>query len=232
MRVLRSPWLVGLVSALSFGCGGQSPPPDEPATPSVPAPEPEPPPPPAAEASPEAEPAETPPAETKPADDENQGRNIKYVVTPTGLEINVAGVQFVATASAIKVAGGWGVKVKAKASAKDGKPHRLLTPKHGALAFAGSVERGGQAQRFGDKRDGDEAKTIEEKQVELTRDWPGDSGEKPLKEGDKLTLDVGLWGLGEEDPESGRPVKQFFVVKMTAGKGKPDALVQPPDKFQ
>ena len=232
MRVSRLPWLVGLLSAVSFGCGGQSPPPDEPAAPSVPVPEPEPPPP-VAETPPESEPAETAPAEApKPVDDENQGRNIKYVVTPTGLEISVAGVQFVATASAIRVGGGWGVKVKAKAIAKDGKPHRLLTPKHGALAFAGSVERGGQPQRFGDKREGDETKSIEEKQVELSRDWPGDSGEKPLKAGDKLTLDVGLWGLGEEDPESGRPVKQFFVVKMTVGKGKPDALVQPPDKFQ
>jgi hypothetical protein len=173
-------------------------------------------------------PADTPaPAE---AADAPAGREIRYLVTAQGLEIEVSGVRFVATATPIKLAGGWGVKVMASATSRDGKTHQLLNPKRGPLAFAGAVERGGQSTRFGDKREGDESLALERK-LELSRVWPGDTGEKPLKNGDALTLEVGLWGLSDGG-EDRRPVKQFFVVRMTAGQGKPQPVVQPPEKFQ
>lgn len=157
-------------------------------------------------------------------------RELKYVVTPQGLQIRVEGVEFLANATPTKTGGGWGVKVKVTAQAKDDKSHQLLTPRRGPLAFAGSIERNGQAQRFGDKREGDESEPVVSASSEFTREWPGDSGEKAAKQGDKLVLEVGLWGLGESDDKL-RPVKQFFTVKMSVGKGKPQAVVEPPAAF-
>jgi len=156
-----------------------------------------------------------------------EGREIKYIVTPEGLEVEVAGVRFTTAVKPIQMAGGWGVRLSATGKSKDGKAHSLSNPKGGPIALAGSVKRGGNAERFGDKREGDDEKTIEAAApLEISREWPA-KGEKPLHDGDELQLEVGLWGLGD-DAASRRPVRDFFRVKMVVGKKKPQPVITPP----
>jgi hypothetical protein len=191
---------------------------------------------PAAEAVPEA-PAEPAAAESKPAPEaesdaeqapaEQKAREVTYTQSPEGLKIEVAGVRFVATADPVRAGGGWGVKVKVVATAQDSKPHQLLSPKNGPLAFAGKVDRGGKVEQLSDERSGDEEKAVAEKGFEFSRVWPGKSGAQPLKAGEKLELQVGLWGLGESS-DALRPVRQFLTVKMAAGKKTPQPVVSPP----
>jgi hypothetical protein len=213
----------------AFGCGASAPPAEEPA----PAPEstaPEPAAEPAAEPSTDAKPeaatggdkAEEP-AESAP---DQKPREVKYTQTPDGLKVEVSGVRFLATATPARSGGGWGVKVKVKASATDGKEHKLLSPKNGPLAFAGKVDRGGDVEQLGDERAGDEEKVITEKGIEFTREWPGKAG-KPLAAGQSLELQIGIWGVGQNSSEL-RPVRQFCLVKMTAGKKTPQPVLSPP----
>jgi hypothetical protein len=156
-----------------------------------------------------------------------EGREIKYIVTPQGLEVEVAGVHFLAAATAIKTGGGWGVRVSATAKSKDEKAHSLLSPKGGPIALAGNVKRGGTSERFSDKREGEDEKIIPANEpLEFSREWPA-KGEKALRPGDELELEVGLWGLGD-DAASRRPVRQFFNVRMLVGKQKPLPVVVPP----
>ena len=178
----------------------------------------------------------TPPDEaTKAADvpiatesaERPEGRDIKYIVTPEGLEVEVAGVRFTTAVKPIQVAGGWGVRLTATGKSKDGKAHSLLNPKRGPMMLAGNVKRGGKAERFGDKREGDDQKTIEASApLDISREWPA-KGEKALHDGDEIELEVGLWGLGD-DAASARPVRDFFRVKMVVGKKKPQPVISPP----
>ncbi len=62
----------------------------------------------------------------------------------------------------------------------------------------------------------------------LERRWPTKASDKPLGAGDKLELQVGLWGIGA-DAKSRRPLKKFFIVTMVVGKGEPRPLVAPPE---
>ena len=107
---------------------------------------------------------------------------------------------------------GWGVKVKVYASVDGRQSHKLLNPKNGPLAFAGKVDRGGNVEQLGDERAGDEEKELREKAIEFSREWPGKTGAKPLTAGQKLELQVGLWGVGA-DSLSLRPVRQFCLVE-------------------
>lgn len=219
---------------LAVACGGaQATPPAEPqvaesATPAAA---------PAAEPASSAEPAkpapgdsEAPPSAPAKADpDPNATREVTYVVVPEGLKISVAGVRFAVSASAVQVASGWGVKLNVVASAVDGKPHSLSSPKAGPLAFAGSVLRSGksEAEPFGDERSGDGEQSIfGDDATKFSRTWPA-KGVRVLGAGDSLDLQVALWGLGSEKDER-RPVKKFCHVRMLVGKGKPRAIVEPP----
>jgi hypothetical protein len=187
-------------------------------------------------ASPPSEAESTPPDEkTKAADtpiatesaERPEGREIKYIVAPEGLEVEVAGVRFTTAVKPIQVAGGWGVRVSATGKSMDGKAHSLSSPKAGPIALAGNVKRAGKAEHFLDTREGDGEKTIEASApLEISREWPA-KGEKPLHDGDEIELDVGLWGLGD-DAASRRPVRAFFVVKMVVGKKKPQPVITPP----
>jgi hypothetical protein len=180
---------------------------------------------PAAEAKPEAEPE----AEAKPAKDPNAMREVRYVVTPEGLKIEVAGVRFLASAEAKQIGQGWGAKVTIKAEVTDGKEHVLLDPKNGPLAFAAAVFKKGssEAERIADSRDGDgELKLSSGSPSSFSRDFPNKGG-RVLGIGETLDMEVALWGLGESTADR-RPVKQFFHVKMKVDKGKPKAVVEPP----
>jgi hypothetical protein len=65
-----------------------------------------------------------------------------------------------------------------------------------------------------------------DKPLKFAREWPGKGG-KGLAAGDELTLQVGLWGLGD-NAETRRPVRNFVLIKMVAGKKKPQPVVTPP----
>jgi hypothetical protein len=181
---------------------------------------------PAADTKPE---AEAKPAEETPAKDPNAMREVKYVVTPEGLKIEVAGVRFLASAAAKQVGQGWGAKITVKAEVIDNKDHVLLNPKNGPIAFAAAVFKKGstEAERIPDEREGDgEMKLSAGLPKTFTRDFPHKGG-RVLAMGETLDMEVALWGLGETK-EDRRPVKQFFHVKMKVDKGKPKAIVEPP----
>ncbi len=233
MRIVRSASL--LSSLLAVACGAQTTTPAQPAgaeaaalapssapapAPSAEAPKPAP--------NDTATDSETPaPAKTEP--DPDATREVTYVVVPEGLKISVAGVRFTVSASAVQVASGWGVKLNVVASAVDGKPHSLSSPKAGPLAFAGSVLRKGQSEPepFGDERAGDgEQGIFGDDATKFSRTWPA-KGVRVLGAGDSLDLQVALWGLGTEK-DSRRPVKKFCHVRMQVGKGKPRAILEPP----
>jgi hypothetical protein len=177
---------------------------------------------PAADAKPEA------PVDAKPAKDPNAAREVKYVVTPEGLKIEVAGVRFLASAEAKQIAQGWGAKVSIKAEALDGKEHVLLNPKNGPIAFAAAVFKKGstEAERIPDSRDGDGEVKVGASASTFSREFPAKGG-RVLAMGETLDMEVALWGLGDTS-EDRRPVKQFFHVKMKVDKGKPKATVEPP----
>jgi hypothetical protein len=224
----------GWLAATSLaGCGGEAT--AEPKTPdaAVEAPaaaEPAPAPAPADAAPPEAQ-SEEPKADApaaKPAKDPNAMREVKYVVTPEGLKIEVAGVRFLASAEAKQIAQGWGAKVTIKAEATDGKEHVLLNPKNGPIAFAAAVFKKGstEAERIPDSREGDGEVKLSGSPSTFSREFPAKGG-RVLAIGETLDMEVALWGLGES-AEDRRPVKQFFHVKMKVDKGKPKAVVEPP----
>ncbi len=229
-QALALAWLV----TVSLGaCGAEAAP--EPKTPEAaaePAPAPEPAPAtPAADAKPaeEAKPAaDAKPAETPPKDP-NAMREVRYVVTPEGLKIEVAGVRFLASAEAKQVGQGWGAKVTIKAEVTDSKEHVLLNPKNGPIAFAAAVFKkdSNEAERIPDSREGDaEMKLVSGLPKTFSRDFPNKGG-RVLAIGETLDMEVALWGLGETAADR-RPVKQFFHVKMKVEKGKPRAKVEPP----
>ena len=95
------------------------------------------------------------------------------------------------------------------------------------VMLGGKVDRGGKVEQLGDERAGEEEKVISEKGIEFTREWPGKTGHKPLAAGQSLELQVGIWGVGQNSTEL-RPVRQFCLVKMTAGKRTPAPVVMPP----
>ena len=229
-QVLLGAWFVATSLA---ACGGAAAPEPKtadaaaaPAEPTAPAPEARP----AADASPAAE--TKPEADAKPAaapaKDPNAAREVKYVVTPEGLKIEVAGVRFLVSAEAKQIAQGWGAKVSIKAEALDGKEHVLLNPKNGPIAFAAAVFKKGstEAERIPDSREGDGEAKVGASASTFTREFPSKGG-RVLGMGETLDMEVALWGLGDNS-EDRRPVKQFFHVKMKVEKGKPKAIVEPP----
>lgn len=161
--------------------------------------------------------------------DDKLPRTVKYIMTTAGLEIEVEGVRFTPKATPIKVGAGWGVRIVVDAKVIDDTAHSLLDPKNGPLAFAGSVDRGGEVLRIGDKREGEGEKLIGPgEKVKLERDWPGKTGDKPVTAGQSVALEVGLWGLGP-DADQRRAVRDFFQVKLRVGdKGKPQPVISPP----
>ena len=231
-QVLVGAWLVAMSIA---GCAGDPAPTPKTAEAAAPAASPEPASPPgdaapAADAKPEAE--AKPEADAKPAaapaKDPNAVREVKYVVTPEGLKIEVAGVRFLASAAPKQIAQGWGAKVTIKAEALDGKEHVLMNPKNGPIAFAAAVFKKGstEAERIPDSRDGEGEAKITATPSTFSRDFPNKGG-RVLAMGETLDMEVALWGLGDTS-EDRRPVKQFFHVKMKVDKGKPKATVEPP----
>jgi hypothetical protein len=234
-------WRVVALALMASGCAGQSVP--EPSAPqAAPSAEPAP----AAHVAPaeSAAAAEPEPAVPDPAaaegdapvaepvaqkpKDPNAQREVKYVVTPEGLKVDVAGVRFLVSAAAKQIAQGWGAKISVKAEALDGKEHVLMSPKNGPIAFAAAVFKKGstEAERIPDAREGEGELRISASPVSFARDFPNKGG-RVLAIGETLDMEVALWGLGTSADDR-RPVKQFVHVKMKVEKGKPKAIVEPP----
>ena len=163
-------------------------------------------------------------------DVEVQEREVSYLVRPEGLQIDVEGARFLPKAKAVRVKGGWGVAIDVRASAEDDRTHSLLRGNDGALAFAGTVVRRGKEAEFGDERStGEEQLLFPGSSLTLSRKWPGTLDLAPLARGDELRLEVGLWGLGR-DAKSRRPVKKFFLVRVSVGQKRPSVLLTPPSQ--
>jgi len=158
-------------------------------------------------------------------------RDVKYIVTGGRVEVEVAGCRFKPSAKAIKIGDGWGVKLTVEGEAKDDKMHSLLQTSTGPLAFAGKVMQGGKEIDINDKREGGEDGLVAPgTPTTFEREWPGKSGMKPLKKGDKIELQVGLWGLAATpNPADRRLVRKFIVVTMNVEKADPRPLVAAPE---
>lgn len=213
------------ISALLVACGTPSPPAESPAPPAPPSAAPIAEPAPSASAS--AEPAPAEPAEPPP---DTGPREVKYVMAGGKLEIVVEGVRFKPSAKAAKLGGGWGIALEVEGEAQDDQMHSLLKPKSGALAIAAKITRkGGKVEETTDTRDGEDEDFVTPGTLAtLERKWPDKTGPKPLVAGDKVALQVGLWGIGA-DAKSRRPLKKFFSVTMVVGKGEPRPLIAPPE---
>lgn len=215
------------ISVLLVACGTPTPPAESPAPTAPPSAEPAPAP--SAEPAPSAraEPAPDEPAEPPP---DTGPREVKYVVTGGKLEIVVDGVRFKPSAKAVKLGGGWGIELQVEGEAQDDKMHSLLKPKSGALAIAAKITRkGGKLEETADTREGEDEDFVTPGTLAmLERKWPEKAGDKPLGAGDKVQLQVGLWGIGA-DAKSRRPLKKFFIVSMGVGKGEPRPLIAPPE---
>lgn len=217
----RVAMVVGLL--LATGCGNAAPPPAEPtAAAPTKAPSPEP------ESTPE--PSDPPSEASAPAATPDLApRDVRYVMTPAGLVIEISGARFTPKAKAVRVGGGWGVRLEVEASVED-TALSLLAPDGEPLAIAAQMIRAGDTTRFSDTRRGDKERFLSPGQShKLVREFPGKTGEKPLKKGERLVLQVGLWGLGP-DEKSRRPVKKLFVVAMEVGSKTPQPVISPPEQ--
>lgn len=170
-------------------------------------------------------PAKTPPPAKK--NDEatpGKGLDLIYRLKADGLHVEVLGAEFLPKARAVKIAGGWGVEIDVEAQTSEDVS--LLGSKKGPLAFAARVTRPAE-ETIGDSRDGSEDVWLRpEKPLRFRRTWP-DAGTPPVRAGQTLELQVGLWGLGAT-PDERKPVRKFFVVKMKPDEKGATALVSPP----
>ncbi len=158
-------------------------------------------------------------------------RKVAYRVTPNGLIVEIEGARFTPKATAKKLPkGAYGIELEVVAEALDDRTHTLLSPKLGPLSMAAVIfdKKGEEHRRYNDRREGKEQQfLLPGASLTLERSWPSGEVEGPLWWGQKVRLEVGLWGLGL-DGDEGRPVRKLFVVEMTAG-NNPRAVVTPPD---
>ena len=152
---------------------------------------------------------------------------VRYHVAPEGLRVVVSGVVFEPRATPVRIGAGWGVKIDVHAQAEDDGPHVLFSPDQGPMAFYAVVERGGSVEKLGDERQGRGEQSVTADGVDFSRTWPGDMPMKPLRAGQKLELQVGLWGVGTS-AVAHRPLRGFFTLKMVAGTAQPQPIISPP----
>jgi hypothetical protein len=228
--MVRLPASLSLACGLAFvtACGGGSPPAEAPKPAeekpapietAAPAPQPE----------EKTAPAPSATAEATPGDDaapknDLKGRNITYRMTPSGLVIEVEGVEFVPQADAVKTQGGYDIMIKVKATARDGQLHRLLSPENGPLMVFAKIDRGGKVTETPDVRKGDGEEFIAADDT-ITLERKFNTNVNP---GTTVTLQVGLWGLSQ-DAADRRPVKKLFFLKMAGGQKKPAPVITAPE---
>jgi hypothetical protein len=151
-------------------------------------------------------------------------REVVYRVSPDGLKIQLEGAEFRPKAEAIKVKGGYGVVISVEASSNT--PLVLMDPQGGPMAFGGYVRRPDK-EKITDTRKGDhEISLFPQSPQSFQRTWPA-PGQSPLFYGQKLELQVGLWGIGH-DSDDRRPVLKFFSVRMRVDQAGAHPIVEPP----
>ncbi len=151
-------------------------------------------------------------------------REVVYRVSPEGLKIQVEGAEFRPQAQAIKTKGGYGVIISVEATSNT--PLVLLNPTGGPLAFGGYVRRPDK-EKITDTRQGEDEISLSPGAPQtLSRTWPA-AGHSPLFYGQKLELQVGLWGLGPNSDDR-RPVLKFFAVRMRVDEKGATPIVEPP----
>jgi hypothetical protein len=233
-----------LLTSSFIACGGAATPPPEAPTPEAAAPpvaaSPAPPTGDASDAAASAKPAvdDAPAADTAGKEggakegggESESARNVKYIVNPDGMRVEVDGVTFAPKAEAVKSGAGWAIKVKVDVRAKDGNTHSLLAPKGTEVAIGGLIKRSGQAEPEmpSDQRTGDDEIVLKDKPITLTRTWPAAGGPKLLAAGDEADLLVGIWGLGD-NAASRRMVRKLCKLTVKLDKAKPRVVVGPPD---
>lgn len=150
-------------------------------------------------------------------------REVVYRLSESGLKVQIEGAEFVPKAEAIRVAGGWGVKLTVQATTNADRV--LYSAKNGPIAFGGYVSRSSR-EKFGDTREGGSTVSFSPGPAsQFSRTWPN-AGEKGLATGESLELHVGLWGFGSDEKDT-RPVHKFVIVRMVGGQGA-TPIVQPP----
>lgn len=172
-----------------------------------------------------------PPAATEPdAEPAPVERVVLYKVTPEGLVIDVGGVRLKPKAEPVKKPNGaYGIRITVVAESTDDDTHVLVSPEHGPMSFAARIydKAGAEIARYGDERAGeDQQYVMPGGPLTFTREWPSGSVKGPLFWGQKVSLHVGLWGVGRAN-EKTRPMQRFFLVEMVAG-SKPQAVISPP----
>src|SRR4029077_2037296 len=94
----------------------------------------------------------------------------------------------------VRTPAGWIAKLTVKAKATDDHMHRFLLSEESPLMVAAEVHRSGNADRFGDKRQGDAESYLNGgDSATFTREV-----KHPIASGQSLTLYVGLWGVGRD----------------------------------
>jgi hypothetical protein len=160
-----------------------------------------------------------------------ESRDVVYRVTPAGLQIDIEGARFSPRATVKKLDGGaFGLELEVTAESRDDRTHSLLTPALGPLSFAATLfdKSGKEVKRYNDRREGSEQTLLlPGNPLTLRRSWPSGEVRGPLWWGQKMRLEVGLWGFGTDGAE-GRPVRKLFVVDLVAGNNA-TALVGPPE---
>jgi hypothetical protein len=162
--------------------------------------------------------------------DAKKTREVTFQMTPSGLVINVEGVQMEPKAQALRIEDkdgkfvGWGVKLTMKVAATDSHVHRFTKPEHGPLMMAAEIDRKGKKEQIGDERKGEGEESVTKGgPATFERDF-----KKPIGAGQSVTLQVGLWGMGR-DTEERRLIRKLFVVKMVGAAKKPNPVVSPPE---
>lgn len=159
----------------------------------------------------------------QPSGDGPAERETVYRLSPDGLKVQIEGAEFLPKAEAVRVAGGWGVKLTVQATSKEERV--LYSTTDGPLAFGGYVSRSSR-EKFGDTRKGGGEMALSPgPAVQFSRTWPN-KGEKGLASGESLELHVGLWGFGKDSKDT-RPVHKFVIVRMVGGQGA-TPVIQPP----
>jgi hypothetical protein len=165
----------------------------------------------------------------KEGDDQPRGRDITYRVRSGELSVEVGGLILTPRAKPLKHDNGsYGVELEVSAESKDGQAYRIASPGNRPLSIAGEIAvRSGEPQRFTDTRKGSGELSIGPGETRRFRQsWPA-RGQPKLWAGQRLVLEVGLWGVSASD-ERELPLRRLCTVKMTAG-NKPQAIVVAPD---
>jgi len=161
------------------------------------------------------------------------GHEIEYRVRPGRLEIEVAGVWMRPRSRVVSLGPGrYGVALDVGVQVIDQQAHAISTATGRGLALA--AERFGLkdgSERFADARGVGLSPAIElapQQGTELHARWPL-PGQPGLERGQRLRIEVGLWGLSRPG-EPTKPVRRLFAVDVAEmGPGQPWlARVVPP----